>query len=915
MLSLGISIISIDVFSTYRDFNISAKKMRTDYIEQQMQIIKREAERFVDLIDVNRRKIITNERKKLKSRAYVACSIAQNIYQQNKDIKSDTEIKKVIIDALRTIRFDQNQGYYFIYSSDGTKILCKNDPELEGKNFFDSQDVAGNYYVKDMIKISEESEQGFYEFFRNKPDKNGDRYRRVVYVRMFKPYNWIIGTGFYMDDAEKLVKANFLERVNSTHYGRNGYFFAINWKGVVLAHSTQPTHINRNMWDLADSKGTKFVQKLIAVSKYKHGGCVKYWWHKPESEDERQKITFAVGLPEWGCCLATGVYLDDIEPIILAKQAILNQQIKKKLLLFIAFITVTILLFLWFFNRVSARLDKDFSQFIAFFKRAVHSNEPVDHRAIKFSEFDELAISANEMLQDKIFARQALDNEKEQLAVTLHSIGDGVITTDTAGRIELMNTVAEDITGWRMAEAAGKMLPEVFCIIHEETREIVINPVDRVLAKGHIVELASDSILISKDGKEYYISDSAAPIRGADSSIRGVVLVFRDVTTQRKAESALLNAKKLESIGVLAGGIAHDFNNVLTGLFGNIELAKCELLKEHSSYQYIEMAEQALSRAKNLTKQLLTFAKGGVPILAAVELQDVVTESVKFNLSGSNVKAQFNLPDDLWQVKADKGQLNQVVANLTINADQAMPQGGTLCIDAENVKNISDSAHPELSGDFVKLTISDNGCGIAAKDLDKIFDPYFSTKQSGNGLGLATVQSIIAKHNGDISVVSTVGVGTTFTVLLPAEKSSEKLNKATKIEVIRKTESPLGHILVMDDEEIIIKISKAMLKACGYTCESARDGVEALEKYIAADKAGTPFDIVIMDLTIPGGMGGKDAINKFLEVNSDVKVIVSSGYSVDPVLANYTDYGFKGRLVKPFRINDLARELADVIQM
>jgi PAS domain S-box-containing protein len=478
-----------------------------------------------------------------------------------------------------------------------------------------------------------------------------------------------------------------------------------------------------------------------------------------------------------------------------------------------------------------------------------------------------------------------------------------------------MNRVAEELTGWNQDDASGKMLSDIFNIINEKTRETVRNPVATVLAEGHIVGLANHTILIAKDGAEYNITDSAAPIRDIKSSIRGVVLVFRDVTEQLKTENDLLKSKKLESLGVLAGGIAHDFNNMLTGLFGNIELAKMELSRNHKAYHHIETANQALERATHLTKQLLTFAKGGNPILEAVNLRQVIQTSISFNLSGSSIKARFDLPDDLWQIKADKGQISQVAANLIINAKQAMPDGGNLYIKAENIKDIKENTAIHLSGDFVKISIRDEGVGIFAKYVERIFDPYFSTKQTGSGLGLAIVHSIIAQHNGHISVVSKPGSGTTFTIFLPAEKSSHKPTATTYLDLIEKPISTSGHILVMDDDEMVRNISAAMLERYGYTVDFAVDGKEAMEKYIAADKSGNSFDIVIMDLTIPGGMGGKEAVNKLLAVAPKAKVIVSSGYSTDPVMANYSDYGFKGRLVKPFRMDTFKTEICKVMEI
>jgi len=635
---------------------------------------------------------------------------------------------------------------------------------------------------------------------------------------------------------------------------------------------------------------------------------------------------------------------------------------------------------------------------------------------------------------------EALRKSEESLHITLNSIGDAVIATDTYGNITRMNPVAEKLTGWTIEEAGNKPLSEIVHIVNALTKEPAINPIKHVMKSGNIVGFANHTALIARDGTEYQIADSGAPIRDDNGNIFGVVLIFRDmseiyakeqklrenenflnsilenvqdgisildtkltivhvnrvmnkwysenvplegkkcfrcyhnsdnpcnpcpsmrclesgktemdvipglpgsdiqwielysypiknhdsgeitgiiefikdVTERKKTEQELLKSKKMESIGILAGGIAHDFNNILTGLFGNIELAKLNIPQDHSSYPYIETANQALWKAIHLTKQLLTFAKGGDPIFDAVDLKSVVQTTVMFNLSGSNVKARFNMPDNLWQIKADKGQISQVIANLTINAKQAMPEGGNLYINAATIKDLNKIPERHLSGNFVKLSIRDEGVGIYPKYVENIFDPYFSTKQTGSGLGLATVHSIITKHNGHISVDSIPDVGTTFTIFLPAEKSSHKQTATTHPDLTERTKLASGHILVMDDEKTVRNVVGAMLEFCGCTVAFSSDGKDTLEKYTSADKNGNPFDIVIMDLTIPGGIGGKEAAKKLLAIDPEAKIIVSSGYSTDPVMANYNNYGFKGRLVKPFQTEDLKKELSRVMEM
>jgi len=716
-------------------------------------------------------------------------------------------------------------------------------------------------------------------------------------------------------DIEKDIKNELFSIISRVRFGKEGYIFINRFNGDALVTNGKIIGGKKKLWELfnKDPEKTKeLFEKEYKAAQKPEGDYIYYSFVKLTNPDkESPKASFVFGIPKWKWIVGAGVYLDDVEKEISLIKARMYKQIKMSILYFSIVTFGIVAVFLFLFNNWTQRLKNDFELFSSFFDRAAISNEPVDMDKIKFSEFAQMAENANKMLSDKVKAQQDLLDEKEQLFVTIRSIGDGVITTDKAGNVVLMNTIAEKLTGWSIESARGKPLSETFNIIDENTRSTVINPVKEALKKGCIVGLANHTILISKDGSEYNIADSAAPIRDANSKIRGVVLVFRDVTEKQRTEKELLKTKRLESIGLLAGGIAHDFNNILTGIFGNIELAKLNIPEKHPAYTFLDTAYCALEKATHLTKQLLTFAKGGDPILEAVNLKSVVQSTVDFNLSGSNVKAEFDLSDDLWQIKADKGQMSQVIANLIINAKEAMPEGGLLYIKAENIEN----PLLALKGFFVKLTIKDSGIGIPKEFLEKIFDPYFSTKQAGSGLGLSTVHSIVVKHNGYISVNSIIGTGTTFTIYIPTEKHLCKYMVTTHKSYGQNSNSTSAHILIMDDEVMVRSVIEAMLDSCGYKVDFATDGKDAIEKYIAADKSGQPFDIVIMDLTIPGGMGGEETIKKLLLINPDAKVIVASGYSTDSIMANYNRYGFKGRIVKPFQLDELRNELIRVMKL
>ena len=500
-------------------------------------------------------------------------------------------------------------------------------------------------------------------------------------------------------------------------------------------------------------------------------------------------------------------------------------------------------------------------------------------------------------------AEDDLAAEKEQLAVTLRCIGDGVITTDTRGRVVLLNAVAETLTGWSQQEAQGQPLTEIFNIVHEQTRKLCDNPAEKVLASGQIIGLANHTTLISRDGKERKIADSAAPIRDRAGWVIGVVLVFRDVTEKQRTEEELVKVKKLESIGVLAGGIAHDFNNILAAILGNINLALLDGNLEGKTRKLLSEAEKASIRAKGLTQQLLTFSKGGEPVKQTISIAEIIRESADFVLHGSNVACRYSLPEDLWLVDIDKGQMSQVIQNIIINANHAMPDGGIIEVNCENVESL---AIPGVSlpclNRYIKITISDNGIGIPKSLIDKIFDPYFTTKKEGSGLGLAVTHSIIAKHNGFISVESQPGEGTTFSLYLPAS-IKEQLKEDSKTN--SETSANTAKIMVMDDEGMVRDIAKAILVMLGHDVILAANGEEAVEFFKKESDSGKPFDIIIMDLTIPGGMGGESAVQEILAINPDAKVIVSSGYSNDPIMAHYQDYGFSGAIVKPFQVQDI----------
>lgn len=506
-------------------------------------------------------------------------------------------------------------------------------------------------------------------------------------------------------------------------------------------------------------------------------------------------------------------------------------------------------------------------------------------------------------------AVEDLAEEKERLSVTLSSIGEGVITTDIDGKVAMLNRAAESITGWKNKDAIGKDFTSVFKSFDPETRKPIEDPVQQVMRTGVIEGWARETVLQNHRGHEVIVVGSAAQIHDLAREVIGVVIVFRDVTEQRKLEEEMSKIERLESVGVLAGGIAHDFNNILSAVLGNISLARMIHDDMNMVQERIAESEKAALRARDLTQQLLTFSRGGEPVRKSVDLEDLARESVGFALRGSNVLSEFEVEDGLWVADVDEGQVGRVIHNLIINADQAMPNGGKLRIRLKNEHVGPDSTLTLKPGRYVRLEFMDEGVGIPPEYLQKIFDPFFTTKQRGSGLGLATSFSIVQKHDGAFSVTSKTGKGTTFVVHLPASEVREIVDISKQGGLFHGE----GRILVMDDEEPVRVVATAMLEELGFAVETANDGASAIEKYLKAKMEEAPFTAVIMDLTIPGGMGGEETIRHLRKLDSKVKAIVSSGYSNDPIMSNFKEFGFVGVVAKPYRLQDLGATLAEVL--
>lgn len=903
------------LYNEYTRFLCESEKIKVDFIESQKKLIQTQVESAAKFIAYSRSKTEQRLKENIRERTYEAYSISLNIYNENKYLKTDTEIKKMIKDALRPIRFNQGRGYYFATDFNGIEQLFADRPELEGKDLSDMTDTQGRYVIRDMIGIAKTSGEGFYDYTWTKPNRGGKDFPKIAFIKKFEPFDWFIGTGEYLDDVEKDIQSEVIGHLVSIRFDKEGYLFASTYSGEPLFTNGQITRGGADISDLTDPNGIKIFQKQREAVKHSGGGFVEYSWKKLTHSDPSPKIAFVMGIPDWEWIVGTGVYIDEIENVIAYKRqelySSLQQHIARIALIFGLMLTVSFIAI----YRIHAEIQKNFNIFFHFFERAAKKSEKISPEEFSFSEFRKMADSANTMAEKRLSIEHSLRESEAKYRYLFENMSDGVAIYTVMNNGEDFvfsdfNAAGEKADHISKEEVIGRNLTDVFPGAENFG---MIEVLRRVYHSGipehHPVRLYQDERISGwRDNYVFKLPSGEVAAIYTDETER-----VRAEEIMREQEEQLQQAQKMEAVGLLAGGIAHDFNNILSIIMGNAELALNQQSEYDNIRKYLEEVITASLRARDVVRQLLSFSRRSDKEQKPISISLIVKESLKLIRASipSDVDIRQHIAAEYDIVSADPTQIHQVIINLCTNAAHAMQEhGGVLEIRLDNTELKSEDMilYSELSeGSYLRLIVSDTGTGIPPEIQDKIFLPYFTTKKlgEGTGLGLSVVHGIVRNHKGAIRVTSIPGQGTSFSVLLPITRSTVE----TDILPVQTIPEGRETIMVIDDEPPIAQMLTQMLLSLRYKVETYTDSLLALERFRSCPR---DFDLIITDMTMPQ-MTGDRLAKEMLRICPHARIIICTGYS-SRLSQNIADaIGIKALMTKPFGRSELANMIRKVI--
>jgi two-component system cell cycle sensor histidine kinase/response regulator CckA len=894
------------IVNEYDKFKKEEITLREEYIDAQKTLIKHESNQVIDYIQFKISQAETRLKQIISNRTHEAYDIAVNLYNQHRATKNPADLKKIIKDALRPIRYNNQRGYYFITRLDGVEILFADRPEMEGKNLIDMQDTQGKFVIRDMIALARESGEGFYRYAWTKPQQTGKDFPKIAFIKHFEPFDWLIGTGEYLDDVVADIQQEVLARIENISFGEDGYIFAVQWDGLSLVEPQK----GKNMIDLVDANGVEIVRELIQAAK-SGGGYVSYVMPKFDRDTTYNKLSYSEPIADWQWLVGAGVDMDRIETVIDQKRAALQKRVTSDIFKIISILFAILLFVLLIVKLVSNRNRKNFNLFTAFFSKAATESVKIESGNLHFKEFETLADAANRMISERNEAETAMRQSERNYRQLVQSVNCIIMRMDTAGRVIFFNQYAQDFFGYREADILGKNV--IGTIVPQKDRT-GFDLTQMITDIGtHPERYASnENENIRHDGEPVRVAWMNKAIYDDKDRVKEILCVGIDVTQKWQLEKRLAQAQKMEAIGTLAGGIAHDFNNILSAIMGYTELTLIDIPPDSALRNNLKQVLKAGGRAKDLVQQILTYSRQREREMQPVKINLIVNEALKLLRASlpSTIRINNNIASNL-AIMSDPTNIHQVIMNLCTNASHAMQENGGLLevsltdmdIDAEFAKH-----HPGLKpGKFVRLSVSDTGHGMPPEVIERIYDPFFSTKKKGEGtgMGLSVVHGIIKSHGGTLTVDSTAGQGSVFKAYFPAIESEWVPDNEHADLMVTGNE----RILFVDDEAFQADIAKQMLSRLGYRLTTCTSSVEALELFMQSPEK---FDLVITDMTMPH-MAGDVLARELISLRPDIPIIVCTGYSdrIDSDIAE--EIGIGELVMKPVVMKDIAQCIRRVL--
>ena len=894
------------IMNEYDRFKKDEITLREEYIDNQKNLIKQETDKVIDYVEFKKSQAERRLKQIIQSRTNEAYNIALNLYNQHKASRTPEELKKIIKDALRPVRYNTQRGYYFITRLDGLEILFADRPELENLNLIDMQDTRGRFVIRDMIAIIRNSGEGFYRYTWTKPNQVGKGFPKIAYIKHFEPFDWLIGTGEYLDDVVNDIQQEVLTRIETISFGDSGYIFAGQWDGLSLVYPAK----GKNMIDITDVNGVKIVQELIQAAK-SGGGYVRYIMPKLDSDITYQKLSYTTGIPEWEWYVGAGVNIDQIETVISQRRALLQQRVRSDIFKFIIILLTIILFILLIVKLVSNRIRKNFNLFAAFFSNAATESAKIESENLHFREFEVLAQSANRMILERNEAEAALRKSERDYRQLVQNANSIIMRMDTEGKVIFFNNYAQNFFGFSEADILGKNVIGTIVPPKDQTG-FDLSQMIRDIGTHPERYISNENENIRRNGERVRVAWMNKAIYDDGSRVKEILCVGIDVTEKWQLEKRLAQAQKMEAIGTLAGGIAHDFNNILSAIMGYTELSLIDVPRDSAVRKNLKQVLKAGGRAKELVQQILTYSRRREHEMQPVKISLIVNEALKLLRASlpSTVQIKHRVKSNL-AVMSDPTNIHQVIMNLCTNAAHAMQENGgilEITLSDEDIEGDFAKYYPDLKpGKYIRLTVSDTGHGMSPEVIERIFDPFFTTKNKGQGtgMGLSVVHGIVKSHGGALTVDSTAGRGSVFTVFLPAIESEWIANKEPANLLVTGSE----HILFVDDEAFQADIAHQMLGRLGYRLTSRTSSVEALELFRHSPEK---FDLVITDMTMPH-LTGDVLARELIAIRPDIPIIVCTGHSdrIDTDIAD--EIGIKELVMKPVVLKDIATRIRRVL--